>query len=205
MRFGGSGLKRGLLLLPAAALILVLSAADSPDAHHQTLVLNAYSPGSTGMAGPVTTSKTLKSGRQYMVIVRGTYSAYDATLMDGTAPGWKMCGDPVSPDPKAGVDNREGQDAEFVFAKPRPTHANCPALPFVHPNFVISTTGPAGPFTHVDPVGGVPTQVDPHHRYMYEITGAGERASFALLDSNTTDNYGELFIRVHACGKNECG
>ena len=204
MRFGGTRLTRTLVLLSGASLILLFSAADSPDASHQKLVLNAFSPASTGMAGPVTTSKALKAGRQYLVVVRGTYSAYDATLMNGSAPGWKVCGSPVSPDPKNGADNPEGQDAEFIFAIPRPTHANCPPLPFVDPNFVISTTGPSGPFVHMDPIGGPPTAVDPHHRYLYEITGSGTQASFALLDSNTTDNYGQLVIRVHACGNDGC-
>jgi hypothetical protein len=188
------------LLVPATAGVFLLSSAASsadPSGHGgQKLLLNAYSQGSTGMAGPVATPHVLKAGRTYRVTVKGTYSAYAATLMDGTTPRWHMCGTPVSAPRKPKISDLEGQDAEFIFAKPKPNGTFCPPLPFVHPNFVISTNGPSGPFVHVDPVGGVPTQVDPHHDYVYEITGTGNRASFAILDSNTTDNYGTLTIHV---------
>lgn len=193
---------RRVPLLIAAGMLLMLSTAGADDlnSNSQKLVLNTYSPGATGMAGPVTTSKALKAGRMYLVTVRGTYSAYLETLMDGKG-GWTVCGDPVLAPRESKVQGEEGQDAEFIFALPVPPGVHCPNMPFTHPNFVISTSGPSGPFVHVDPIGGAPTQVDPHHRYVYEIAGTGQPASFAILDSNTTDNYGSLIIHVHPCGE----
>jgi len=152
------------------------------------------------MAGPVTTPNVLKAGRTYRVTVKGTYSAYAAALMRGTTSGWHLCGTPVSVPRKSRISDVEGQDAEFIFAEPKPNGTFCPALPFVHRNFVISANGPSGPFVHVDPVGGDPRQVDADHSYVYEITGTGDRASFAVLDSNTRDNYGTLTIRVRPLG-----
>lgn len=157
----------------------------------EQLTLNANSPTSTGLAGPVTTDASLTTGTTYTVTVSGTYSAYPLALMQQEQ-GRKLCGSGAAVNTASGP---TGQDAAFIFAKPRDQGKPCPILPFRHANFVISTAGPSGPFLNVDP-DGAPTAPSSDHTYTYTFNGTGQPASFAIKDSNTTDNYGTLSITI---------
>ena len=182
----------GLAAIVLAAIMLVPAGTSVAAANvtSEQLTLNAFSASSTGLAGPVSTDASLTSGTTYTVTVSGTYSAYASSLMNG-GDGYHMCGTAVNT-----PDGFTGQDAAFIFAKPiEHQKETCPTIPFRHGNFVISTAGPNGPFTNLEP-DGAPTEPTSDNTYTYTLTGAGEPASFAIRDSNTTDNYGALNITV---------
>jgi hypothetical protein len=170
------------------------TAAAGPILKKDKLSSKAHSNQSRGFAGLVTTSKPLGDGLLYLARAKGTYSAFREGLMDGT-PGWHMCG-------TAGFSGLglTGQDAENIFAIPKPNGILCPSLPRHHANFEISEDD-GGTWGHLEPgqVG-----LHPHHRYTYVLHGQGEAAGFRIKDSNTTDNYGALKIRVRQAKSSDC-
>jgi hypothetical protein len=184
------------------ACMAIAAAIASADAvlHNKHLSLDSHSAGQTGHAGPELTTVPLESGSHYVVTVSGTYSAYGASLMNGQ-PGWHMCGRPVAPSRRS--PDLTGQDAELIFATPKPNAVHCPALPRHHANLQMSTDG-GSTYAHVEPTGGTPSAPSSGHAYTYVLIGRGQQAAFRLVDSNTRDNYGKLAIDLHRAKMSDC-
>ena len=204
---------RNTLRALLAAMALAMLGATTP-ASGATVMLDSFESPSDGAAGPVSTAGfTLTSGQQYSVQAQGTWRAYNQSLMQGTTPGWVVCGttepNPIFPSGGGPIvtafvasTNPVGQDAEFVFARPqrkrcdpnvtlpRRYKVTNPALEF--------NTGDGSGFHHVTPDGGAPTSPTSNHTYTYTVTGAGAVLQARIVDTNTTDNSGQLQLTVTA-------
>jgi hypothetical protein len=153
------------------------------------LDVDAFNSDRSAGMGPLVSSEPLTNGTWYVVTVTGTYSAYPRRLMGGTLAGSRVCGTPVTT-----ADGPTGQDAASIFARPEPVGTPCPTGP-QGSWFATRTGDPASaPLLYRLPVGGIHT--DPAHTYTYYLRGQGFPASFAIRDSNPTDNYGHLSVTV---------
>jgi len=91
-----------------------------------------------------------------------------------------------------------GADAEINFAAALPPDSNCDSLesqgyPRHHTRFQVDL---GSGFTHLEPLGGAPTDPAPSHRYRFLVQGQDSPASFRWEEAQTSDDYGVLSIRV---------
>jgi hypothetical protein len=91
-----------------------------------------------------------------------------------------------------------GADPEINFAAALPPGSDCLAMqaldyPRHHARFQVNL---GSGFTHLEPLGGAPTDPTPSHRYRFLVQGQASPASFRWDDGQTSDNYGVLSIRV---------
>jgi len=62
----------------------------------------------------------------------------------------------------------------------------------------------SGP-VHLEPIGGLPSDSAPQHRYLYLVRGQNDRVQFSLVDGSTSDNYGVLTIKVELANPTDAG
>jgi sugar lactone lactonase YvrE len=165
----------------------------------ETLSLDLYELADDGTAGPITTSQILDRRRSYMMTVQGTGSVWPSTSWGPPSP--LICGFPeTSPQtPSPGVTNHwVGLDPEIIFSVPLPDGGDCDSLESLgypkHPGWLLFDLGSG--FSHVEPVGGAPSDVGPGHSYRYLVQGQHVNAAFAWSDSLTSDNYGVFTIII---------
>ena len=190
----------------AAAASVAVAIMGVPSAAQATVdgeLLNTYKnvPASvTNAAGPETSELTLKSGKQYKIIVTGTWSRWGASYWQTLPTGWSTCGTPerfaqipslVAPFGKV------SSDAETNFAK-LDYQPNCASTSV---NSTIGATTSfeinlGSGFYHPSAVGGPFTTPAPGHVYTYRVTGQGSKPQFRVVDQNTQDNYGQLAIAI---------
>jgi hypothetical protein len=194
-------------LLVAAVGSTQVARADSLSI--QALTLNTYDPSNTTAAVSPQTS-TLTSGKLYLVVVRGTFSAFAAKFWNGFAPfgssgpSYVVCGSPESAPIFAspGTTNSSvGTDAETTFA--RPWLGTCPSnvtYPNHYPNFQMNF---GSGFSHYSPLGGDRSSPSPYHTYFYAVQGQGQPAQFRVLD-NPSDDYGQFAIYVIGLNRDSC-
>jgi hypothetical protein len=165
-------------------------AIASPSA---TVFLDSYDALSTGATTPISSPAALVNGQHYLISVEGTFSAWTH---------WpsRRCGK-VEPAPvylsPGRPDAPTGDDAEFRFARPAFTRAQCNRheLPKSQVVFQLDTgTG----WHHPIPVGGPASEPTRHHRYVYDVVGTGVPVQFRLVDWETRDNNGRLKIAISA-------
>ncbi len=207
--------RNGFLLVVLALVLGLTGPAAAQAAFPQSRVLDAYEPNNDHYAGPVRTTSTLVAGTPYVAEVQGTFSYYEKqNLKKKTleAPWSALCGTPLSAPmfPSSHVkkkfQGRVDLDPEFLFAIPRKSAADClSSYPQHWINFQITNHVTSGVFDHVEPLGPYPTAPTVDHKYLYPLTGIGDRAAFRLLDvPRTDDNYGELHIVVRLATAQEC-
>jgi hypothetical protein len=177
----------GLLAIPAAA-----QAAPS-EALVKSVTVNSDS------AAPVTVSGGLIPYATYELVVSGTYSPWNSTLWNNP-PGsyWATCGTPGSAPtyPSPGVTNGAvGNDAAFIFAMPAPDFG-CGGITLPQPGkFEINEGTGFAAFTP----DGAPTAPTANHTYTYTLrtTQWLPPAQVEIVDSNYSDNYGELKVSLY--------
>jgi hypothetical protein len=165
----------------------------------ETLSLDTHEPGTGGTAGPVSTLQPLDSGHSFLVTVEGTFSLWPES--NWGSPPIVICGTPEQAPRHAspGVTNGwVGLDAEIDFAVPLPPGGDCSTLAAQgyphHPARFRIDLGSG--FSHIEPIGGMPSDPWPDHVYHYLVLGQNVPLSFAWFDSSTSDNYGVLTITV---------
>jgi hypothetical protein len=198
------------------AALLVAVAAPAASAHYNSssslslelLSLDTHETANDGAAGPVSTSKPLKTGKKYALLVRGSFSAFAASQWESTTPGSPgACGipeaAPIYPSPGQ-TNGKVGQDAETQYAKV--FRLPCPPpidrFPFHAMDFQMQLNTGSG-YTHTEPLGGPFSVPNPYHLYVYFLTGQGQPLKVQLLDSSTSDNYGVFKMLVIGTGS-EC-
>lgn len=148
-----------------------------------------------GAAGPIRTERRLQRRARYLVTVQGTLSYYPQPMWLTPPAGQVVCGRPEPRPlyPSPGRPNGPvGLDAEMMFALPtRPAHCGRLDLPTPWKNFQVAT---GSRFTH--PGTGRRTRPNRTHRYSYRVQGRGRPLRLRLLDSDATDNYGQLKVVV---------
>ena len=187
---------RSRVLAAFGAAALLALGIQSTALADETLYLDSYSAGATGAAGPVTSNTILLAGHTYVLTVDGTIST------STPAETWDLrptCGTPENapmfPSPSAPRNYKVGQDAAYIFSRPLPFGQRfCPPLPSARPNFEIQVDTGSG-FTHYEPDGG-PAFMDGEHVYTFTVQGQNQPVSFRYVDTNTTDNYGQLQVII---------
>lgn len=165
----------------------------------EVLLLDSREFPHDGQAGPVSTMQSLASGRDYLVTVQGTFSSSPAT--DWISPPNVICGlperRPITDSPNA-TNGPVGIDGELVFAGHFPPGGSCNAsVPSGYPVHSTAFRMNSGPgYAHREPLGGIPENTSPGHRYQYLVRGEGAPLSFVCFDDATTDNYGMFTISV---------
>lgn len=152
-----------------------------------------------GAAGPVATAQTLNSTKQFLITVQGNFSLWPSTSW--VSPPNALCGVPDRSvqTPSPGVTNTwAGADAEVLFAVALPPGGDCGNLEALgyprHPALFEMDFG-AG-FSHIEPLGLLPVDPAPGHLYRYLVQGQNAIARFRWRDTQTSDNYGILTIKV---------
>lgn len=165
----------------------------------ETLFLDTHDAGNDGEVGPLATLQALDSRQTYLVTVDGTFSIWPAP--DWGPPPIVICGTPerTPQSPSPGVTNGwVGLDAEIDFSVPLAAGGDCASLPAQgyprHPGRFRIDLGSG--FSHLEPLGGAPTDPAPGHRYRYMVQGQDSPIRFAWADSAASDNYGVLEIVV---------
>jgi hypothetical protein len=165
----------------------------------ETLVLDAREASNDGAAGPVSTSHVLDSHHSFLVTVQGTFSLWPPSTW--TTPSTVLCGRPekVPQTASPGTTNGwVGADAEILFAVPLAPGGDCSQLASLgyprHPGSFQVDLGTG--FSHIEPLGGTPSDPYPAHRYRYLVQGRDGLARFEWVDTATGDNYGVLTITV---------
>lgn len=144
----------------------------------------------TASADSLATSHVLDNGAQYLIVVQGTFSAWNEVLAGGTPEANAMF-----PGSTVGrVSTEVGIDADTLFAYPS-DHPH----PVGHWRaFEISLDG-GTTFAHLEPDDGIHGTPAPGHLYRYTVIGQGAAAAFRVSDSpGHADNYGRLSITVEA-------
>lgn len=117
---------------------------------------------------------TLTSGQTYTVAIRGTWT----WNWYGTWPimyhGVNSVKDPVHGDPEW----TEGGDQ--------------------HAGYIQFSLNGGSSYSHIEPVGGVPSAYDPDHLYVYRVTGGGFPIRLGTGDSPIHDNYGAFKVFIVA-------
>jgi hypothetical protein len=194
----------GVALCLAAFASLAVSALAAPGAQTVDLdfheAVTAEHP-NDGAAGPVTAPEALTAGQQFLLVVRGTVSAYNVALWEQPT-GWKLCGSP-EPAPLFAspfvTNGKVGTDAEFNFGRPLQSNQSCAAFPRHQVLFEMDL---GDGFQHYEPRGGTPSAPASDHQYTYQVTGRGQPISFREVDTNTNDNYG--VYRITIMGADSC-
>lgn len=192
------------------ALARDTSKSPGPTPTFETLFLDTYEAPSDGFAGPVKTQQPLAPGKLYFATIDGTFRySRPATL---NSPSYIWCPGSVenvpitypSTDPAATNDTAYA-DADTVFALRvfRSNAGSCPQLPYHNTALQFDVGG--GP-EHLEPAGGPFTAPPSSHEYNYVLRGQGSIAqfSFQLRDRPTTDNAGQLRIRMVAATQADC-
>lgn len=176
----------------------------------EVMTLDLHEAADDAAAGPVVTTQSLISGREFLVTIEGTFSRYPASLWD--SPPNVQCGAPETQPiiPSPGMNNNlVSDDADFRFAAALQPGGNCMTLETSglpsHPQRLQFDLGAGVGFTHYEPQGGVPPGAPPQHKYSYVFPGNGHRFAVRYLDQVTSDNYGQLRITVAEVTQTDAG
>ena len=185
----------GVAAVPAAVAPSADAASRGEYVRFERLMLDSNERLADGAAGPIRTERRLQRRARYLVTVQGTFSFYPEAMWFTPSARRLVCGTAESAPMFTGPDQATGPvgfDAETMFALPtRPAHCDRLQLPRPWKNFQMAT---GRRFTH--PGSGRRTRPNRAHRYRYRVQGLGRPLRVRLVDSQATDNYGQLAITV---------
>lgn len=138
----------------------------------------------------VTSGLALTNGQAYLITATGSWSYIDHALDVGTPDA-----NALYPTPGSRTSTQVGYDPETLYAY---YSGSPPGSPIGHvTNFQMNL---GGGYVHVEPSDGPHATPVSGHKYSYQVTGQGQRASFIFVDSpgQYADNYGYVYITIDA-------